>query len=190
VIDVVDNGIGLPKIARARLLEPYVTTRAKGTGLGLAIVGRVLEDHGGRIELKDAADLRPASAGVDAIALCHCRPCAERRNQGPAVEVKPEGLSRAEIKTPTPETIELEAATRMSLRHGYTCRVHGAVGHSYGRCFQLNGLGVGVFILPRLSRFRLDFHGRPLVRRSGMAGNGKAQSHPRPRWPGRDRLHP
>lgn len=49
MIDVIDNGIGLPKVARSRLLEPYVTTRAKGTGLGLAIVGRVLEDHGGRI---------------------------------------------------------------------------------------------------------------------------------------------
>jgi two-component system nitrogen regulation sensor histidine kinase NtrY len=64
VIDVVDNGIGLPKVARARLLEPYVTTREKGTGLGLAIVGRVLEDHGGRIELKDAADLKPGQRGA------------------------------------------------------------------------------------------------------------------------------
>ncbi len=56
VIDVIDNGIGLPKENRARLLEPYVTTREKGTGLGLAIVGRILEEHGGRIELRDAAD--------------------------------------------------------------------------------------------------------------------------------------
>jgi two-component system nitrogen regulation sensor histidine kinase NtrY len=64
VIDVIDNGIGLPKVARARLLEPYVTTREKGTGLGLAIVGRVLEDHGGRIELKDASDFRPAQRGA------------------------------------------------------------------------------------------------------------------------------
>jgi two-component system nitrogen regulation sensor histidine kinase NtrY len=64
VIDVIDNGIGLPKVARARLLEPYVTTREKGTGLGLAIVGRVLEDHGGRIELKDAADFKPGQRGA------------------------------------------------------------------------------------------------------------------------------
>jgi two-component system nitrogen regulation sensor histidine kinase NtrY len=56
VIDVVDNGIGLPKENRNRLLEPYVTTREKGTGLGLAIVGRVLEEHGGRIELHDASE--------------------------------------------------------------------------------------------------------------------------------------
>jgi two-component system, NtrC family, nitrogen regulation sensor histidine kinase NtrY len=64
VIDVIDNGIGLPKVARQRLLEPYVTTRAKGTGLGLAIVGRVLEDHGGRIELKDASDFRAGQRGA------------------------------------------------------------------------------------------------------------------------------
>ncbi len=64
VIDILDNGIGLPKESRARLLEPYVTTREKGTGLGLAIVGRVLEDHGGRIELNDASTLRPGARGA------------------------------------------------------------------------------------------------------------------------------
>ncbi|MGB7223248.1 MAG: PAS domain-containing sensor histidine kinase [Bradyrhizobium sp.] len=64
VIDVIDNGIGLPKVSRARLLEPYVTTREKGTGLGLAIVGRVLEDHGGRIELHDASEMRPGARGA------------------------------------------------------------------------------------------------------------------------------
>jgi two-component system nitrogen regulation sensor histidine kinase NtrY len=64
VIDVIDNGIGLPKESRSRLLEPYVTTREKGTGLGLAIVGRVLEDHGGRIELNDASNLKPGARGA------------------------------------------------------------------------------------------------------------------------------
>jgi two-component system nitrogen regulation sensor histidine kinase NtrY len=64
VIDVIDNGIGLPKENRNRLLEPYVTTREKGTGLGLAIVGRVLEEHGGRIELHDAAERIPGQRGA------------------------------------------------------------------------------------------------------------------------------
>jgi two-component system nitrogen regulation sensor histidine kinase NtrY len=64
VIDVVDNGIGLPKENRSRLLEPYVTTREKGTGLGLAIVGRILEEHGGRIELGDAAQKFPGQRGA------------------------------------------------------------------------------------------------------------------------------
>jgi two-component system nitrogen regulation sensor histidine kinase NtrY len=64
VIDVIDNGIGLPKESRSRLLEPYVTTREKGTGLGLAIVGRILEDHGGRIELNDASQAVPGQRGA------------------------------------------------------------------------------------------------------------------------------
>ena len=64
VIDVVDNGIGLPKENRSRLLEPYVTTREKGTGLGLAIVGRILEEHGGGIELSDAAAKYPGERGA------------------------------------------------------------------------------------------------------------------------------
>jgi two-component system nitrogen regulation sensor histidine kinase NtrY len=64
VIDVVDNGIGLPTENRNRLLEPYVTTREKGTGLGLAIVGRILEEHGGGIELNDAADIVPGQRGA------------------------------------------------------------------------------------------------------------------------------
>ncbi len=64
VIDVIDNGIGLPKENRNRLLEPYVTTREKGTGLGLAIVGKILEEHGGGIELRDAAEQFPGQRGA------------------------------------------------------------------------------------------------------------------------------
>jgi two-component system nitrogen regulation sensor histidine kinase NtrY len=64
VIDVIDNGIGLPKENRNRILEPYVTTREKGTGLGLAIVGRILEEHGGRIELRDASEKLSGERGA------------------------------------------------------------------------------------------------------------------------------
>lgn len=53
-IDVIDNGKGLPRENRQRLLEPYMTTREKGTGLGLAIVKKIIEDHGGTLELNDA----------------------------------------------------------------------------------------------------------------------------------------
>ncbi len=54
-IDVIDNGVGLPKHNRARLLEPYVTTKGnKGTGLGLAIVQKIVEQHGGALTLDDA----------------------------------------------------------------------------------------------------------------------------------------
>lgn len=53
-ISITDNGKGLPKENRARLTEPYVTTRTKGTGLGLAIVKKVMEDHGADLILEDA----------------------------------------------------------------------------------------------------------------------------------------
>ena len=54
-IEVIDNGIGLPKQNRARLLEPYVTTKGhKGTGLGLAMVQKITEQHGGTLALEDA----------------------------------------------------------------------------------------------------------------------------------------
>jgi two-component system nitrogen regulation sensor histidine kinase NtrY len=53
VITIEDNGIGLPE-DRARLFEPYVTTREKGTGLGLPIVKKIIEEHGGTLTLSDA----------------------------------------------------------------------------------------------------------------------------------------
>ncbi|MDX9862691.1 MAG: ATP-binding protein, partial [Rhodospirillales bacterium] len=53
VIEVEDNGVGLPEEYRDRLTEPYVTTRDKGTGLGLAIVKKIMEDHGGDLLLED-----------------------------------------------------------------------------------------------------------------------------------------
>ena len=64
VLDIVDNGRGLPVEDRQRLLEPYMTTREKGTGLGLAIVSKILDEHGGRLELLDADTLFPGQRGA------------------------------------------------------------------------------------------------------------------------------
>ncbi len=65
-IRVADNGIGLPE-DRARLFEPYVTTRDAGTGLGLPIVKKIIEEHGGTLTLSDAAPL-DGSGQVGALA--------------------------------------------------------------------------------------------------------------------------
>jgi two-component system, NtrC family, nitrogen regulation sensor histidine kinase NtrY len=112
VIDVVDNGIGLPKVSRARLLEPYVTTREKGTGLGLAIVGRVLQDHGGRIELHDASEMRPGARGAWMrlrFAISGHAPAGEIAQ--PAAETKPPGEETAGQQETTNENTKIEAAT-------------------------------------------------------------------------------
>jgi len=53
-VNVTDNAKGWPTENRQRLLEPYMTTREKGTGLGLAIVAKIVEQHGGTVELLDA----------------------------------------------------------------------------------------------------------------------------------------
>ncbi|WP_376877623.1 ATP-binding protein [Albirhodobacter sp. R86504] len=58
LIRISDNGIGLP-LDRARLFEPYVTTREKGTGLGLSIVKKIIEEHGGTLVLHDAPAFSP-----------------------------------------------------------------------------------------------------------------------------------
>ncbi|MAE51316.1 MAG: two-component sensor histidine kinase [Micavibrio sp.] len=51
-ISLADNGAGLPKDENiSRLMEPYVTHKAKGTGLGLAIVKKIMEDHNGALSL-------------------------------------------------------------------------------------------------------------------------------------------
>jgi two-component system nitrogen regulation sensor histidine kinase NtrY len=64
VVDVIDNGIGLPTENRHRLVEPYMTTREKGTGLGLAIVTKIVEDHGGRVELLDSPEVAAGGHGA------------------------------------------------------------------------------------------------------------------------------
>jgi two-component system nitrogen regulation sensor histidine kinase NtrY len=112
VIDVIDNGIGLPKVSRARLLEPYVTTREKGTGLGLAIVGRVLEDHGGRIELNDASDIRPGARGAWMrlrFAISGHAPKAETKQ--PGSEKKAKASETAEAVDATNSETKIAAAT-------------------------------------------------------------------------------
>ena len=69
IIDIIDNGKGLPSEHRQRLLEPYMTTRDKGTGLGLAIVSKILEEHGGSIQLLDSPDGKGAQVRVRIPAL-------------------------------------------------------------------------------------------------------------------------
>lgn len=94
VIGVIDNGCGLPKENRHRLIEPYVTTRQKGTGLGLAIVQRITEQHGGALQLEDA----PAEEGYTHGAWIRMSIPITLVASGPEAETdetKPDGAERA-----------------------------------------------------------------------------------------------
>ena len=84
-LDVIDNGVGLPRTERHRLTEPYMTTRAKGTGLGLAIVRKVIEEHGGSLQFSDDNTLGPQGARVSLIL-----PRAAARAEAPAARAAAE----------------------------------------------------------------------------------------------------
>jgi signal transduction histidine kinase len=55
VLAVWNRGQAIDPAARARLFEPFFTTREKGTGLGLAFVRDIAHDHGGRVEVDSGA---------------------------------------------------------------------------------------------------------------------------------------
>jgi nitrogen fixation/metabolism regulation signal transduction histidine kinase len=54
VLTVIDNGPGFQGNLIEQAFDPYVTTKPKGTGLGLAIVRRIVEEHGGQVEVDNA----------------------------------------------------------------------------------------------------------------------------------------
>lgn len=62
---VSDNGHGFDAKLLSRAFEPYVTSKPKGTGLGLAVVKKIVEEHGGRIELQN----RKGSQGAKILIL-------------------------------------------------------------------------------------------------------------------------
>ena len=93
--DIADTGIGLPP-DRDRIVEPYVTTRARGTGLGLAIVKKIVEDHHGTVAFAD----RPGGGAVvclrfDAAALA----TLDTGDDGPEAHPEPSLATPQAVRT-------------------------------------------------------------------------------------------
>lgn len=63
-LSVRDNGCGFSEEIRARVFEPYVTTKLKGTGLGLPIVKKIIEEHDGLIHIEN---MKPLGAQISII---------------------------------------------------------------------------------------------------------------------------
>ncbi len=92
IIEIADNGVGLP-VERDRIIEPYMTTRARGTGLGLAIVKKIVDEHFGTINFAD----RPG--GGTQVTLCFdahllANMVGAGEDEGGAGEARPAMLTR------------------------------------------------------------------------------------------------
>ncbi len=85
-ISVTDSGPGLPESVRARLFEPFVTTKPNGLGVGLSVSRTIVEAHGGELRAEDAAGggtvfhlTLPSPEGTD-------KPAGDRRTQQPGID--------------------------------------------------------------------------------------------------------
>ncbi|QNB01340.1 ATP-binding protein [Massilia sp. Se16.2.3] len=61
---ILDNGPGFAPKILARAFEPYVTSKARGTGLGLPMVKKIIDEHGGRIDIQNRPDGSGASVFI------------------------------------------------------------------------------------------------------------------------------
>jgi nitrogen fixation/metabolism regulation signal transduction histidine kinase len=80
-LSIEDNGSGFPDSLMRRVFEPYVTTKPKGTGLGLAIVKKIVEEHGGKVEIEN---LRPRGAAVRVMLPLFAARSAARKTEAKA----------------------------------------------------------------------------------------------------------
>jgi nitrogen fixation/metabolism regulation signal transduction histidine kinase len=63
-LSILDNGPGFAPRILARAFEPYVTSKARGTGLGLPMVKKIIDEHGGRIDIGNQTDGSGASVFI------------------------------------------------------------------------------------------------------------------------------
>jgi len=112
LIEVIDNGCGLPKEDRHRLVEPYVTTRQKGTGLGLAIVQKIVEQHQGTLELGDAAPDRGNDGSAGGACVSITLPLREASADSGQGESEPSAESSQQRGT------RLNAREKQGVSHG------------------------------------------------------------------------
>jgi len=69
IIEVEDNGPGIPPEIQSKIFDPFFSTKGDGTGLGLAIAARIIDKHGGNIEF----DSQPGKGTIFRIVLPACR---------------------------------------------------------------------------------------------------------------------
>ena len=63
-LSISDNGPGFAPKILARAFEPYVTSKPRGTGLGLAMVKKIVDEHGGRIDIQNRSEAQGAKISI------------------------------------------------------------------------------------------------------------------------------
>jgi len=63
-LSITDNGPGFSTKILSRAFEPYVTSKPRGTGLGLAMVKKIIDEHGGRIDIQNRVDGNGANVSI------------------------------------------------------------------------------------------------------------------------------
>jgi nitrogen fixation/metabolism regulation signal transduction histidine kinase len=63
-LSIMDNGPGFAPKVMSRAFEPYITSKARGTGLGLAMVKKIIDEHGGRIDIQNRSDESGARVAI------------------------------------------------------------------------------------------------------------------------------
>ena len=63
-LTISDNGPGFTPKILARAFEPYVTSKPRGTGLGLAMVKKIIDEHGGRIDIQNRTETQGAKISI------------------------------------------------------------------------------------------------------------------------------
>lgn len=71
---VTDNGPGFTPKMLARACEPYVTSKPRGTGLGLAVVKKIVDEHGGRIDIRNRSSENGAKVAILLLQLAPRQP--------------------------------------------------------------------------------------------------------------------
>jgi signal transduction histidine kinase len=103
IVSIADNGVGIPTALLSRIFDLYFTTKSKGSGIGLAMTYRIVQLHGGAMEVRSDSD--PGSPGRGTTFTLHIpistTPVAEGRRQ-PArlAHGLEESTSEASVETP------------------------------------------------------------------------------------------